>query len=301
MEKVAVLMSAYNGEKYISEQVESILNQRNVDIKLIIRDDGSTDGTRRILTELAKSSKIEVILGHNIGYTASFMQLISVILNRKFDYVAFSDQDDKWLPEKIFRAISQLQQVENVYKLYFSALTFTDQDEIAYGEKSYSKYRISLESSMVMSSVAGCTMVISGKLAAKIYVDGKIIPDGVGHDGWIYRCCLAFHGKVIYDDISNILFRRHDNNTSKAGGHFMQKLSIASSLYVQRNTEWDTANVILNSFSDLPLDSLNFLASIVNYKKNLISKLKLILNPKLSSGKPLIDIVIKALILVGRY
>ena len=97
--QVAVLMSTYNGEKYIRDQIDSILSQIKVNVTLFIRDDGSTDSTVKIITQYTeKYSNIKFWVGENIGVGNSFMQLL-YSLTDEFDYYAFSDQDDIWLNE----------------------------------------------------------------------------------------------------------------------------------------------------------------------------------------------------------
>ena len=108
--KVNVLLSAYNGEKYIREQIESILAQTYPNIELIIRDDGSKDRTVEILKEYEQRyENINVVLEKNIGVTASFFSLIE---KSNSDNIAFADQDDIWLPQKIEVAVQKLEKRE---------------------------------------------------------------------------------------------------------------------------------------------------------------------------------------------
>ena len=98
MEKVIVLMSTYNGEKYIKQQVDSILNQENVSVELVVRDDGSNDNTISILKEYEKAGKLIWYTGDNKGAAYSFFDLMEYAKNRYDDYCYFalSDQDDIW-------------------------------------------------------------------------------------------------------------------------------------------------------------------------------------------------------------
>ena len=105
MYEVAVLMSTYNGEKYLREQVKSIFQQEQVKVSLYVRDDGSTDNTIKIINELQKEyDNIFLIKGENIGWRRSFRYLIDNVPT-KYEYYAFSDQDDFWLKRKLIRAI----------------------------------------------------------------------------------------------------------------------------------------------------------------------------------------------------
>lgn len=94
--KVIVLMSTYNGEKYLKEQIDSILNQVKVEVFLMIRDDGSSDNTIAILKEYERQNRnIKIIKGKNIGVGNSFMQLL--YNSAEAEYYAFADQDDVWV------------------------------------------------------------------------------------------------------------------------------------------------------------------------------------------------------------
>ena len=97
-EKVDVLMATYNGEKYLKEQIDSILNQTYQNIHLIISDDCSTDGTRNILKEYEENEKITVFYQeNNQGYVKNFEFLLKQVSSELY---MFADQDDFWLPEK---------------------------------------------------------------------------------------------------------------------------------------------------------------------------------------------------------
>ncbi|WP_276834352.1 glycosyltransferase, partial [Massilicoli timonensis] len=104
--RILVLLSAYNGEKYISAQIESILYQKTEhQVDLLIRDDGSNDDTLNILQEYETKypDRIKVVEGENIGYNKSFFWLIQEA--NGYDYYSLSDQDDVWLDNKLDIAV----------------------------------------------------------------------------------------------------------------------------------------------------------------------------------------------------
>ena len=102
-EKIAVLMSTYNGEEFLRDQIESILNQEKVNVTLYVRDDGSSDRTVEILSSYEEQGKLKLICGKNCGVGNSFMHLLYTS-DQDFDFYAFSDQDDIWLPDKLYSA-----------------------------------------------------------------------------------------------------------------------------------------------------------------------------------------------------
>ena len=98
-DKVDILVATYNGEKYLKEQLDSILNQTYNNIRIIISDDNSTDGTRDILKQYEANNKITVFYQeNNLGYIKNFEFLLKKVEN---DIYMLSDQDDVWMPEKI--------------------------------------------------------------------------------------------------------------------------------------------------------------------------------------------------------
>lgn len=103
MYSVSVLMSTYNGAKYVREQIESILSQIGVEVKLTVRDDGSNDLTCEILKEYASLGKIALIKGENVGVSKSFFILLDS--SPDCDFYAFSDQDDIWHNDKLLNAV----------------------------------------------------------------------------------------------------------------------------------------------------------------------------------------------------
>lgn len=123
---ITVLMSSYNGERYIREQIDSILHQQEVNIKLFVRDDGSTDGTLQILQEYQEAGLLNFYTGKNLKPARSFMQLLKDA--PQADYYAFSDQDDYWKPTKLNQAIKRLKLSTNTPALYFCQTQLADKD-----------------------------------------------------------------------------------------------------------------------------------------------------------------------------
>ena len=105
-------MSSYNGELFIEDQINSIFEQESVEVELVVRDDGSKDGTVSLLEDYYKSGKnIRIIKGENLGCEKSFFQLLTE--HSDADYFAFSDQDDFWEPKKLISAIDILSKKMN--------------------------------------------------------------------------------------------------------------------------------------------------------------------------------------------
>ena len=110
--KCVVLMASYNGIPFISEQIDSILSQAEVDVRLFVRDDGSSDGTRDLLQRYADEGSLTLLTGENLGPALGFLTLLRNA--PEADYYAFSDQDDIWDSDKLITAIKQLKKQENL-------------------------------------------------------------------------------------------------------------------------------------------------------------------------------------------
>ncbi len=218
MKKVAVLLSAYNGEKYIAEQIDSILAQTYENIDIYVRDDGSRDGTADVLKEYEAKGTIKAFIEPNVGFVKSFETLMTYAEN--VDYYAFCDQDDVWLPEKIAMAVELLEKEEqNQPLLYFSNYDYYDGEMNFQEHHVYGEPNISFQNALVDCVSLGFNSVFN-KTARDMIV--KDMPRySQGHDWWMYMVCAAF-GKVIYDERVTVKYRRHNVNVSNAGDSFFK-------------------------------------------------------------------------------
>lgn len=208
---VVVLMSTYNGSKFLEEQVKSILNQEDVNVKLVVRDDGSTDSTIEILS---KYPIFKLIKGDNIGCEASFLKLLCEKI--KGDYYAFADQDDIWFPNKLAISIQELCMNSNQPCLFCANQIITNGELKEKGlmitESKYEQTYKHMELNF-FSNRHGCTMVWNNSLQQiSLYLSDKIsfIPR---HDVWlnlIARCV----GNVVLGKIPLQYYRIHSSNTA---------------------------------------------------------------------------------------
>lgn len=119
---VCVLLSTYNGEKYLEEQLNSLIKQEDVELRILVRDDGSKDRTHEILDKWQKRGHINWYEGKNKGAAQSFMDLIYNA--PEADYYAFCDQDDVWLPEKLKVAIDKIRESNEAMPCMYISSTF---------------------------------------------------------------------------------------------------------------------------------------------------------------------------------
>lgn len=215
--KVQVLLSTYNGEKFIAEQLESVLAQENVDLSILIRDDGSTDRTVEIIERYSNlhSDQIHLIQSDNRKLPASFFELIRLASGTD-DYYAFCDQDDIWEPGKLSRAVNRLRKVQDQEQplLYCSATTMVDQSLNLIGEGPAQPGReLTIHNALVENVAIGCTSVFNQRAMELVrkhlpFEYGRIVM----HDWWLYLSVAVF-GKVMFDSESYIRYRQHGGNT----------------------------------------------------------------------------------------
>lgn len=211
MKRVQVLLSAYNGENYLEEQLDSILSQNDVEVSILVRDDGSVDRTRDILLDYEKKySNFRWYTGTNIGVQRSFMELLDSA-DEEFDYYAFADQDDVWLPEKLQRAICLLEKEAGIQPLlYGSKVIYADKDLKAPEAFSYTIEKApAFGNALVENICMGCTEVFNRELLLLVR-EHKPTKETL-HDWWLYLTASCF-GKVLFDNNAYILYRQHGGN-----------------------------------------------------------------------------------------
>ena len=212
MKKVAILMSTYNGEKYVDDQIKSVLNQTYKNITIYIRDDKSKDNTLKIIDKYKNNKKVILLESKkNIGIVPSFIELLKCADN--YDYYAFCDQDDIWIRNKIELAVEKLNNYKNNdYLLYGSNYDFYDQDMNFSAKSGIKKKRPTFSKGLFESLSPGMTMVFNNKVRTELL---KTLNGNYAlHDGWITHICTAF-GTVIYDNTVTVKYRRHNNSATK--------------------------------------------------------------------------------------
>lgn len=245
MKRVLVLLSTYNGEKYLSDLISSLLLQKGVDLDILIRDDSSSDCTVELLEKI-KDFRIKYYIGKNKGAAQSFLDLIKNA-PLQYDYYAFCDQDDVWENDKMKIAVSKLDNVnDEKLALYYSGQTITDKNlNVLYEHKLDNKR--SVQANCIFNQMAGCTAVFNRKLLIKMkeYLPKKIY----GHDVWCYRLCAAMGGEIIVEKGGHILYRQHENNAIGLGFGIKNKLNRAVD-YIFKYNASSYALEILNGYGN---------------------------------------------------
>jgi glycosyltransferase involved in cell wall biosynthesis len=218
---IAILLSTYNGEAYLEAFLNSIISQTNREFILLIRDDGSSDGTTDIVHKFTSQYSNFIFLESkgNLGSKLSFGELLEYALSKNhFNYFMFADQDDVWLDDKISVSIQKIKEMEGRY-LNLPILIHTDlivvDEELNLLADSFWKYQHlnpkfdQLNRLIMQNVITGCTVMFNHKLAKLSYS----IPDNsIMHDWWIGLVASAF-GKIGYIAKPTIYYRQHSTNT----------------------------------------------------------------------------------------
>lgn len=294
-------MSTYNGESYIRQQIDSILAQRDVNIKLFIRDDGSSDETRHILAQYSSEypGTVHVFLEENIGIHESFSRLIN--LPNLEGYVAFSDQDDVWDCDKLITAINCINQERVV--LYFSSSRLVDSDLNSLNKttESMNKYIHYQKGNnrILTPGVQGCTMVMTNDFFRSVVTRGY--PTYYGHDTWIP--IVAFYtSNVYYDPTPHMSYRQHNNSWTGNRKDRFSQLRKEFRFFIAGMRRYSTlATDLLRAYPECQCETNNsVLAVLAKPHKSFSDRIRLILCKDLNKYGIVQNILFKWEILIGK-
>lgn len=267
---VAVLLTAFNGIKWIREQIESIFNQKDVDIKIYISVDLSNDGTYEWCKELAlKNSNVNILpYGNHFGGAAkNFYRLIKEVDFSKYDYISLADQDDIWLPQKISRAIK----IINVKKLdgYSSnVIAFWQDGRKQFIKKSYPQNKFDY---YFESAGPGCTFLLKQQSLKKfkdfLIKNWTLVNDVKLHDWMIYAFFRELSMVWYIDDIPSMYYRQHTNN--QIGANFNLRSYFSRFKKIKNKWARNEVQKIINLLKPYSKNriSLNYFFLIINFNK----------------------------------
>ena len=240
--KIAVLLSTYNGEKFLAEQLDSLLAQSHKNFILVVRDDGSHDRTVSILESYASDHSEKICLlspgGENRGASGGFAFLVNYVITNKeslgltSSYMMFCDQDDTWYPQKIEKLLAAMLATEAGNDSALPILVHSDLEVVSEQNTVIAKslihyqgleiHRNSFPNLIISNLVTGCTALINESLAEKAL---PIPENAIMHDWWLALVATAF-GKLVYLDAPLVHYRQHGNNT--IGAKEFTKVSVVS-------------------------------------------------------------------------
>lgn len=221
---IAILLATYNGERFLADQLDSLLQQSYQNFTVFVHDDCSKDGTLELLKRYARNHPGKfVIMDDNLsvgrGARDSFMFLLEHV---ESSYYMFCDQDDIWQPDKVERSITRMREEErntpNIPIVVHSDLQLVDQDANPLGETSWGKQHLTsswfdtLEANYIwVTRYSGCTMLFNEQAKnVSLPLDKRVD----WHDLWIGLRTNMNHGRIVALDGCTILYRQHGDNTS---------------------------------------------------------------------------------------
>jgi glycosyltransferase involved in cell wall biosynthesis len=201
---VDVLLATLNGDQFLQQFLDSLSNQKNVEINLLVSDDGSSDETLNILeSNRYKFRRLEIFNGPKKGPCENFFFLLS---KSKAKFIAFADQDDIWLDSHLANAVTILKSTDKPSLYFTSSETF---GEVKRGEVWPRGVEITLQKSIFANFARGCTMVFDNKLRDLVLQELPL--HAIMHDWWVYLVALTC-GNVYFNSNAEIFYRIHTNN-----------------------------------------------------------------------------------------
>ena len=299
---VAVMMSSYNGEQYIREQIDSIFLQEGIEVTLYIRDDGSTDKTRNIINEYATNSNVIAIYGENLGFQRSFMYIVKDIPDT-YDYYAFSDQDDYWESDKLLRGIQALKNNEGT-DLYTSSLNVVDDKLRHQYYNNFPKLHATFGSAISRQRLAGCTMVFTSRLlnlAKKFPIDSYYML--FSHDAVVYYLALSIGSNVYFDGKSHILYRRHIGTVTEHGKGLRKRIQSVTNIFSSgKSVKYSQIATLYNYYrNDMSSEVLSYCDKVLVYRESILKTFDLLMDKRVRCGIMSVDVINAIAILLRCY
>lgn len=257
---VDILLATYCGEKYLKAQLDSLLAQTVQDIRIIIRDDGSTDNSIQIINDYCNKypDKVFSVKGEPTGSAIkNFAKLLDLSEN---DYIMFCDQDDIWLPDKVEKTLAAMREAEGtageIPVLVHSDLKVVDHELNVISNSFFDFQKLdpnnkTLPHLLVQNYVTGCTVMINRALKQKC---GKIPDNCMMHDWWLALVAVIF-GKIVCISKPTMLYRQHgDNQVGAQAVHgiafIKRKLTTLSDVRKNYNATYTQAQLLLDYYGD---------------------------------------------------
>lgn len=279
--RLAVLMSTYNGEKFLRQQIETILNQDgDFQLDLWVRDDGSKDNTCAILQEYADQGKLQWYTGENLRSARSFLNLVQRV--RGYDFYAFADQDDIWHPDKLGRGVRRMQGVTGP-AMYCANARLVDAQLNCLGRDVYrNPPHTDFYSVTCGAGILGCTVVFNAATARLI--QERPLPQKLRmHDHYLSVVCTLHNGVIFYDHAPCLDYRQHGGNVVGSSWRRTDALKnrIRQITTKRENTLDELAASVCALYSRVPdMKKLQWLQGVAGYRDSIWSALKLAADKK---------------------
>jgi len=264
MEHVTILMATYNGEKYLCEQLDSILKQTHTNWQLVISDDGSTDVTLSILQKYQREFADKINLLPTVcRFGSAKGNFLHLMKQSPPGYAMFCDQDDIWDDDKIEKTLAALKQTETDVArdcplLVFSDLCVVNADlqPIANSFMRFSGLngnRTALHQLLIQNVVTGCTAMMNDRLR-RLALETRDETDILMHDWWLALIASAF-GKICFINTTTISYRQHGSNAVGAKnthsiGYVIRKIFVHNNMRTALRMTAKQADLFFNTYHD---------------------------------------------------
>lgn len=259
---IEILLATHGGEPYVGEQIASVLAQSNSDWRLVVRDDGSTDGTLRVVRELAARHPGRVTVHSRGSASGSAKQnFFEMLLASRARYVMFCDQDDVWHPDKVARTLARMTELEQRFGpdtpvLVHTDLSVTDADlNVTAASMAHAQQLDGSESRLarlaVQNTVTGCTVMVNRPLADLVAPPFDAV---AMHDWWLAMIASAF-GAIGFVDSPTVLYRQHADNAvgarpSRSLSYKVNRLLDGDGVRASLRASFAQADAFLAQYSD---------------------------------------------------
>jgi len=244
---VTILMAVYNGVPYLPEQLASIAGQTHRDWHLLISDDRSTDASGALLAQAARDlPNLTCLTGPGQGGVANFMSLIRTAPDHapKDSWLAFSDQDDVWLPEKLERGIAALQAHDPCRPALWCSRTWVTDDSLDERVLSAARPRpLGFRNALVQNVASGNTILLNAAGARLVTQAACETTLPVVHDWWIYQLLSGVGGVLVHDDAPSLLYRQHGVNQIGANLGHRARIRRIGMLLGGQYRDWNDTNL----------------------------------------------------------
>ena len=285
--KTLVLLSSYNGERFLREQLDSLLSQTLDGMEILVQDDGSTDATASILEEYADRGSLRWYSGENLGSSRSFWRLLMDCGDA--DYYAFCDQDDVWDADKLEIAAAALEKLDaGIPALYCGDVRVTDAGLHVTAKHMVRSEPADFPHALIRNLSPGCTYVFNRaakELLCRFYAERL----GIELCDWTAYQIIACFGRIIFDSEPHMSYRQHSGNVIGAADKSVKaRLQKVRSFWngSKRNSRSRQALRLERAYGDvMSPDNRELTALYAHYRENKAVKTKLLKEQRNLNGK----------------
>lgn len=272
---VAILLATFDGAKCLPDQLCSFKNQTHQDWSLWVSDDGSSDDSSQVINCFKRAEQthnVRIFNGPQRGFAMNFLSLIRNV-NSDVPYVAFSDQDDSWLPQKLERGLSVLSDIPDDVPAVYCGRTWICSPTLRKIRRSpWFQKKPNFQNAIVQSIGGGNTMLLNAAALALVKKASDDVQEIASHDWWTYQLVTGAGGKVIYDKDPMVLYRQHDNNVIGADGGLRATFGRLAMVIAGTFQSWNTLHerALVHSSAILTAENQSLLRSFQRLRRTTI-------------------------------